>query len=73
MYIPDHKPILLLATTSVATATLHAAVPSPLNPPVLDMFAVVEQWVHLIGGIVGILAGVASVSWYVYSYVRSKK
>lgn len=75
MFIPEHKPVLMLAATSVGTAVLHMVSPevAPTFTPLIDPFDYAEKWVHLIGGIVGILAGLASVSWYVFSYLKSKR
>lgn len=75
MYIFDHKPALLGAIASVGTAALHLVSPevAPTFAPLVDPFDYAEKWVHLIGGIVGILAGLASVSWYVFSYIKSKR
>ena len=72
MYIPDHKPALGLAISSVASYAVHATTPivEVAQHPVFDS---VERWVHLLGGIAAILAGVASAAWYGYSFYAAQK
>lgn len=77
MFHPEaHKAILGLAMTSVGTAALHAV--DPVNTlqivkPGPDWFSIMEPWIHVIGGIVGILAGLASISWYLYSFIKARR
>lgn len=71
MYIWDHKPVLAMAATSAGNAVVQAA--TQVQEHAVSVVDVVDKWVHLIGGIIGILAGCASVSWYVYSYMNAKK
>lgn len=71
MYVSDHKPALALAATSVGTAVTHAAV--KLQEHAVTTFDSVDKWVHLLGGVVGVLAGLASFCWYVYSFIKARK
>jgi hypothetical protein len=72
MYIVDHKPALGLAISSVASYAVHATTPVAeiMQHPTFDL---VERWVHLLGGIAAILAGVASAAWYGYSFYAAQR
>lgn len=71
MYIFDHKPALAMAVTSAGTAAVHAA--TAVQEHAVSAVDIIDKWVHLIGGVIGILAGLASVSWYVYSFAKARK
>jgi hypothetical protein len=75
MYILDHKPALCLALSSMASYAVHASTPFVDTP--VSMFDSLERWVHLLGGVSAILAGLASTAWYLYSFYsahqKSKK
>lgn len=75
MYIPDHKPALVMAIASGITATVHASAPmAPDNVHVsVSIITVIDEWVRLIGGIAGALAGFASATWYVYSFIAARR
>lgn len=60
----------MMAASSVVAAGLHVAFPEIVAP---DPFEYAEKWVHLIGGIVGIMAGLSSVLWYTYSFIKGKR
>jgi hypothetical protein len=72
MYIPDHKPALAMAISSVVSYTVHAATPviEVVQHPVFENF---ERWVHLIGGVGAALAGFASAAWYTYSFISAQR
>lgn len=70
MYIPDHKPALLMAASSIVSAATHAATTSVAVPA---MFDVVERWVLLVGHIAAALAGFASFVWYAYSFIKARR
>lgn len=69
MWIPDHKPALCMALTSCTVAVANAAVPT-IEP---SLMVQVTEWVHLIGGIAGALAGFASFAWYGYSFIKAQR
>lgn len=76
MYILDHKPALAMAIGSVTTAAVHAAaVPMPPDNVhvAVSLITVVDEWVRLIGGIAGALAGFASATWYLYSFISARR
>lgn len=74
MYIPDHKPALAMAVTSVTIATAHAAGPTAIAiVPHISLIVEIDEWVRLIGGIAGALAGFASATWYLYSFLTARK
>lgn len=71
MYIFDHKPVLAMAVTSTGTAVVQAA--TTVQEHAVSAVDILDKWVHLVGGIIGIMAGVASASWYVYSFLKARK
>jgi len=71
MYILDHKPPLALAISSVASYAVHAATVVSQTPG--STFDTVERWVHLLGGIAAMLAGLASSTWYLYSFISARR
>lgn len=72
MYIIDHKPALAMAISSVVSYAVHATTPI-MEIPQHPVFDAVERWVHLLGGIAAILAGVASAAWYGYSFYAAQR
>lgn len=72
MYIPDHKPALALAISSAASYAVHATTPI-VAVAGTSTFDTVERWVHLLGGIAAILAGLASAAWYGYSFFAARR
>lgn len=73
MYIFDHKPALALAISSAASYAVHATTPLPPADVTITAFDMVERWVHLLGGIAAILAGLASAAWYGYSFIVARR
>lgn len=73
MYIPDHKPALAMAAASVYVAIAHAS--TPILPPQdhISLITEADQWVRLLGGIAGMLAGFASAAWYSYSFIHARR
>lgn len=71
MYILDHKPALAMAAASNFIATVHAA--APVIPQHVSFIATLDEWVRLIGGVAGALAGFASATWYLYSFVSARR
>lgn len=72
VYVFDHKPVLAMTATSVGVPILRAAMQAP-QEHVMTAMEIFDQWIHVIGGVVGILAGVASVSWYLYSFIKARR
>lgn len=72
MYIFDHKPALAMAAASGFIATVHAASPA-LPPEHISVIVMLDEWVRLIGGIAGALAGFASATWYLYSFISARR
>lgn len=72
MYVPDHKPALAMAVSSISIAVAHAsgATAVALTPHV-SMVVEIDEWIRLIGGIAGALAGFASFAWYGYSFLKA--
>jgi hypothetical protein len=74
MFIPDHKPALAMAVSSATIAIAHAAGPTAvMATPHVGMIVMIDEWVRLIGGIAGALAGFASATWYMYSFLKARK
>lgn len=74
MYIPDHKPALAMAVTSCTLAVAHAAGPTAVTLVSHTSLVVeIDEWVRLIGGVAGALAGFASATWYLYSFLNARK
>lgn len=74
MYIPDHKPALAMAVASVTLATAHAAGPTAIAlAPHVSLVVEIDEWVRLIGGVAGALAGFASATWYLYSFLTARR
>lgn len=71
MYILDHKPALAMAAASSFIATVHAS--SPLLVEHVSFVVTLDEWVRLIGGIAGALAGFASAIWYLYSFISARR
>lgn len=69
MWIPDHKPVLAMAVTSCTIAVANAGAAAQH----VSMLEEATQWVHLIGGIAGALAGFASFAWYGYSFLKARR
>lgn len=70
MYIPDHKPALAMTVSSILVATAHAAAPAT---PHISFVVQLDEWVRLVGGIAGALAGFASATWYLYSFINARR
>lgn len=73
MYILNDKPALALAISSAASYAVHATTPMPPIIAGVSAFDMVERWVHLLGGIAAILAGLASAAWYGYSFIAARR
>lgn len=73
MYIPDHKPALAMAVTSCTLAVAHAAGPTAVALPHISLVVQIDEWVRLIGGVAGALAGFASATWYLYSFLNARR
>lgn len=73
MYIVDHKPALVMAVTSIYTAAVHAAQPPLAAVAHVSVIVEIDQWVRLLGGIAGMLAGFASAAWYGYSFLQARR
>lgn len=77
MHVPDNKPALILAVYSLISYSVHSAVQAVLPEVnighIETSFETVERWVHLIGGIGAALAGFASATWYLYSFIAARR
>lgn len=72
MFIHDHKPALaMMASSVVASITGSPVVKVAIEQP--STFDVVEKWIHLFGSVAGMLAGFASATWYLYSFIKAQK
>ena len=71
MYIPDHKPALAMAIVSATTAVAHAS--APVVVAHISVISEIDQWVRLLGGVAGMLAGFASAAWYGYSFLQARR
>lgn len=63
-----HRAAVESALASALSYIVHVATPCGGGKTFMD---IVEQWVHLIGGIGAALAGFASAIWYGYSFVAA--
>lgn len=61
----------MMTSSVVAAVTGNPMVKVAIESP--STFDVVEKWIHLFGSVAGMLAGFASATWYLYSFIKARR